>query len=441
MRGKKSSAGLAAVLAIFGVSLLLGSRCAGSDPEYVIHSFHPQGERGDANGSEPYANLIFDASGTLYGTTLEGGAYGLGTVFELSPRVSGGWIETVLYSFAGSSSGGADGAYPRGSLIFDAAGNLFGVTAGGGTGKPGGLGTVYELSPAGGGAWRETVLHSFTGFPADGDTPLSGLVFDADGNLYGTTSHGGLYEYVKGSSGGTAFELSPAAQGVWNETIIHNFGSGADGGYPQAGLTLDASGNLYGTTVSGGSASCAPDGCGTVFELSPAGGGVWAEAVLHSFTNSGEAPFNPFGGVIFDATGNLYGTTASGGYGSGTVFELFPTAGGSWKLKVLHAFGHGTDGIAPEDSLLFDAAGDLYGTTPCGGAYGGCQSFSGTVFELSPEVGGAWSEKVLHSFGHGSDGSWPYAVLIFDAVGNLYGTTSAGGAYGGYGGTVFEIKP
>jgi uncharacterized repeat protein (TIGR03803 family) len=353
--------------------------------------------------------------------------------------VGGGWTETVLYSFAG----GTDGAGPRGRLIFDAAGNLFGVTAGGGTGKPGGLGTAYELSPASGGAWTETVLHSFTGFPTDGDAPLSGLVFDADGNLYGTTSHGGLYEYVGGSSGGTAFELSPAAPELWNETIIHNFGSGADGGYPQFALTFDAAGNLYGTTVTGGSgsASCPSDGCGTIFELSPSAGGAWTETILHEFIASGEAPYGPYGGVIFDASGNLYGTTENGGYGYGTVFELSPAGGGSWKLNVLHRFGHGTDGIEPMDNLLFDAAGNLYGTTYAGGAYGGGFSASGTVFELSSTAGGAWNEKVLHSFGHGTDGFFPYSGLVFDAAGNLYGTTSAGGAYGGYGGTVFEIKP
>ncbi len=438
MRGKKRFAGLATVLPAFGLSLLLGSRCAASDPEYVIHSFHPQGESGDADGSEPYAGLIFDGFGNLYGTTLYGGAYGLGTVFELSPRVGGGWTEMVLHSFAG----GTDGAGPRGNLIFDSAGNLFGVTAAGGTANGVGWGTVYKLSPEGGGAWTETVLHSFTESHADGATPTSGVIFDASGNLYGTTIYGGLYQYVTSPYGGIAFELSPAGPGVWNETIIHNFGNGTDGGYPQFALTFDAAGNLYGTTVMGGSStSCPSDGCGTIFELSPSAGGAWTETILHEFVESGDAPYTPYGGVIFDPSGNLYGTTENGGYGYGTVYELSPAGGGSWKLKVLHSFGLGTDGAVPEDNLLFDAVGNLYGTTLCGGAYGGCESFTGTVFELSPGVGGAWSEKVLHSFGHGSDGSFPYARLIFNATGNLYGTTSAGGAYGGYGGTVFEIKP
>jgi uncharacterized repeat protein (TIGR03803 family) len=341
----------------------------------------------------------------------------------------------------GSSSGGADGAYPGRSLIFDAVGNLYGTTYAGGTPYQYGFGTVFELSPAVDGTWTETVLYSFGSTDADGLVPSSGVILDEAGNLYGTTTQGGAYGHIEEYPGGTAFELSPGAGASWTETILHSFGSGNDGYFPQAGLTLDAAGNLYGATVSGGRGTeCPNQGCGTVFELSLSGG-AWTETVLHDFNGSGASPFTPYAGVILDSAGNLYGTTGSGGYGSGTVFELSHAGGGSWKLTVLHGFGHGTDGIMPEDNLVFDAAGNLYGTTFCGGAYGGCESFSGTVFELSPGVGGAWSEKVLHSFGHGSDGSFPYADLIVDAAGNLYGTTSAGGAFGGYGGTVFEIRP
>jgi uncharacterized repeat protein (TIGR03803 family) len=441
MRSKKNFAGVMVVLAVVAANLMIGTRCAASDPEYVIHSFHPQGNSPSVNGAEPFGGLIFDASGNLYGTTGYGGTDGSGTVFELSPRVGGGWTETVLHSFTGSSSGGADGAFPGPSLVFDAVGNLYGTTYAGGTPYQYGFGTVFELSPAEDGTWTETVLYSFGSATADGLVPASGVIIDKAGNLYGTTTWGGAYGHLEEYPGGTAFELSPGAGGLWTEIILHSFGSGNDGYFPQAGLTLDAAGNLYGTTLVGGGGGSCGEGCGTVFELSPAGGGAWTETILHQFVDSGEAPYTPHAGLIFDALGNLYGTAENGGYGYGAVYELSPAGGASWKLKILHGFGHGTDGMEPEGTLLLDAAGNLYGTTLCGGAYGGCESFTGTVFELSPSVGGAWSEKVLHSFGHGGDGSFPYADLIFDAAGNLYGTTSAGGAYGGYGGTVFRIKP
>jgi uncharacterized repeat protein (TIGR03803 family) len=240
------------------------------------------------------------------------------------------------------------------------------------------------------------------------------------------------------------FELTPAAGGGWTEQVLHRFpdDNGTDGTAPVAGLIIDAAGNLYGTTSSGGTLFFR----GTAFELTPAAGGVWTETVLHSFGNGTDAS-EPRAGLIFDAAGNLYGTTAVGGTGSncifgcGTVFELTPAAGGGWTEKVLYSFNaNGTDGYSPEAGLIIDAAGNLYGTTYAGGTSSGCAPYGcGTVFELTPAAGGGWTETVLHNFGNGTDGSTPFAGLIFDAAGNLYGTTYYGGTGANEGGTVFEF--
>ena len=269
-------------------------------------------------------------------------------------------------------------------------------------------------------ATNEKVLHSFNGNGADGYQPEASLIFDAVGNLYGTTYWGGTYGF------GTVFELTPSGGGGWTETVLHSFQpNGTDGNYPIAGLIFDAAGNLYGTTSAGGTY-----GFGTVFELTPEEGGGWTETVLLNF--NGTDGSYPHAGLAFDAAGNLYGTTGyDGTYHYGTVFELTPTAGGGWTETVLHSFGNGTDGASPFAGLIFDAAGNLYGTTSAGGTYG-----TGTVFELT---GGR--EQVLYSFKsrYGADGATPYAGLIFDAAGNLYGTTYWGGNYGD--GTVFELTP
>jgi uncharacterized repeat protein (TIGR03803 family) len=425
MRGKRFSIGLRA-LAIFAVTLLATSTWAATNwREKVLLNFN------GTDGDKPIASLIFDAAGNLYGTTNEGGTHGYGTVFELTPIVGGGWTETVLYNFC-SQTNCTDGEFPPASLIFDAAGNLYGTTNEGGTH---GGGTVFELTPIVGGGWTETVLYNFCSQTncTDGEFPLAGLIFDAAGDLYGTTWEGGAYGV------GTVFELTPTAGGGWTEQVLHSF-NGGDGSYPYlGGLIFDAAGNLYGTTLWGG----AYPSVGTVFELTPTAGGGWTEQVLHSF--NGADGFNPEDSLVFDAAGNLYGTTyEGGGYGYGTVFELTPTAGGGWTEQVLHSFdNNGTDGFYPEASLIFDAAGNLYGTTQAGGT-STCDGGCGTVFELRPTVGGGWTEQVLHSFGSGGDGAFPLAGLIFDRVGNLYGTTGGGGANqcaGSSCGTVFELTP
>ena len=273
-------------------------------------------------------------------------------------------------------------------------------------------------------AAADNVLHSFNNNGMDGNNPYAGLIFDAAGNLYGTTSGGGT------SSDGTVFELTPAAGGTWTEKVLHSFNqNGTDGYEPFAGLIFDAAGNLYGTTFAGGTYDL-----GTVFELTPAAGGTWTEKVLWSFGN-GTDGHKLYAGLIFDAAGNLYGTTVGGGTPDlGTVFELTPAAGGTWTEKVLYNFGGGTDGTAPYGGLIFDAAGNLYGTTSQGGT-----SNLGTAFELTPAGGGTWTEKVLHTFGSGTDGVDLVAGLIFDGAGNLYGMTLRGGTYAL--GTAFELTP
>jgi uncharacterized repeat protein (TIGR03803 family) len=435
MLGKKPSTGLRA-LAIFAVTLLATSGWAADNwKATVLHSFDSW------DGSAPQSGLIFDAAGNLYGTTVTGGTYpcgalGCGTVFELTPVPGGGWTETVLHSFSGSAP---DGLNPYASLVFDAVGNLYGTTAGGGTY---GYGTVFELSPAPGGGWRERVLHSFAN-GTDGAYPVYGaLIFDAAGNLYGTTSSGGTYSCQGNGGCGTVFELSPTASGGWTETVLYDFGRGTDGYSPEAGLVQDAAGNLYGTTTYGGANGCAVaqyEGCGTVFELTPAAGGRWTETVVHDFGGGTDAA-TPVAGLTFDTAGNLYGTTESGGsYGFGTVFELSP-AGTGWSEKVIYSFNEGPDGYEPTaGTLVFDTAGSLYGTA----YYGGSDGDGGTAFQLTQAAGGAWTETALYSFAL-YDGDW--AGLIFDADGNLYGTTWYGGTgqcdapYPGCG-TVFELSP
>jgi uncharacterized repeat protein (TIGR03803 family) len=383
-----------------------------------------------ADGSMPSSDLIFDSTGSLYGTTRGGGASGSGTVFKLTPNADGGWTESVLYSFC-SLTKCADGEEPGAGMIFDEAGNLYGTTDIGGVASCSeGCGVVFELTPHQGGNWTESVLYSFCSLTncADGMSSSGSLIFDQLGNLYGTAGAGGRTSCNEGC--GVVFELMPISNGKWKEKVLHGF-NGDDGAYPDAGLIFDAAGNLYGTTgVGGAESTCnAPLGCGVVFELTPKAGGNWKEKVLHRFV--GGDGNDPTARLIFDSAGNLYSTTAEGGalsqcggIGCGVVFELTPNAGGSWKEKTLHRFGYGTDGSTPYSDLIFDQAGNLYGTTSGGGAG------LGVVFKLAPNSTGGWNGKVLHKFTHNGSpdgGARPYAGLIFDATGNLYGTTILGG--------------
>jgi uncharacterized repeat protein (TIGR03803 family) len=418
MRRKRLFVGFTAMVAMLTVVLSMTGTV--SAQETLLLSFNYD------NGDQPIAGLTIDGSGNLYGTTFYGGAEGNGMVFELSPG-SGGWVETVLYSFTGN---GPSPFFPNSSLIFDTAGNLYGTTFFGGAF---GAGTVYELSPTTGGNWIERTLHSFGPNGGDGTYPHAHLMMDSSGNLYGTTGSGGA------AGDGTVYELSPATGGGWTEKVLHSF-RGADGQNPFSSLILDGSGNLYGTTASGGGSSACTDGCGTVFELIPSGG-KWTVKLLRSFNNTDGA--NPYGTLIFDSNGNLYGTASQGGPGNtGNVFELTPTPSGAWKEKILHQFtSNGRDGINPSTNLIFGSSGNLYGTTPSGGARG-----QGTVFSLVPAAGGAWQERILYNFdSKDGNGSLPVPGLVIDGAGNLYGAAESGGGgsnpncIGGCG-AVFEIQ-
>jgi uncharacterized repeat protein (TIGR03803 family) len=412
MRGQRLSNGLKAALLAFCTMTLLATNAYAAAWK-VLHN-------GTENGGEqPCARVIFDTAGNLYGTFSTGGAHGLGTVFELTPAADGSWTEKVLHSFNGK-----DGASPYAGLVFDAAGNLYGTTEYGG---PEGYGSAFELTPTAGGAWKYSVVHTF-GYGIDGDYPMASLIFDAAGNLYGTTYSGGRFK------DGTVFELSPKAGGGWTERILHSFSpKGTDGILPQggAGVIFDAAGNLYGTTGLGGDY-----GGGTVFELSPDASGGWTEKVLYSFGDGTDGLY-PTGSLVLDATGNIYGITNFGSDGGGgTVFELTPNAGGGWTDTVLYGFSNQGDGGSPLAGLVFDASGNLYGTTEEGGSNNSCFEGCGTVFELSPSAG-VWTEKV-YSF-NGKDGESIFSSVTLDAAGNIYGTAHNGGASDQ--GTVFEITP
>ena len=366
--GNLGLGGFPALVAAALVAAILLPRGAAAQELTPLYSFNGN------DGSRPNAGLIADPAGNLYGTTQEGGANpscnqapGCGTVFQLT--LSG--TLTVLHSFAGS-----DGEEPFAGLIADAAGNLYGTTWGGGDS---GRGTVFQLDPSG----TLTVLHSYTG-GSDGQRPVTGLLADAGGNLYGTTNQGGDLASCNSPNThgcGTVFQLTPPE----SLTVLHRF-AGSDGSRPVdwAGLLADAAGNLYGTTSAGGdSTSCTfIEGCGTVFQLDSSGN----LNVLYSFTGGSDGG-DPTAGLIADAAGNLYGTTLEGGatgscnrpYGCGTVFQLTP----SGALTVLHTFTGGSDGAHPEAGLIANAAGNLYGTTHSGGAGTSCVQGCGTVFELT----------------------------------------------------------
>lgn len=315
----------------------------------------------------------------------------------------------TLHSFVG---GNGDGSFPVSALIADRLGNLYGTTAYGGAN---GQGTVFELEHSGNN-WNEIVLYSFAG-GNDGASPRASLVFDKAGNLYGTTRLGGP------AGAGTVFELSPSG-GSWKESVLYAFTGGNDGWEPQAPMTIKGT-TLYGTAPGGGA-----KGNGVVFQLSKVNG-VWQQQVIYSFAGGNSDGSGPYCQLILDKQGNMYGTAESGGPNqAGSVFELKHSKSG-WTEQTLHFFTGNSDGSNPNAGVIFDKAGNLYGLTTSGGTHS-----SGTAFELSPSQGG-WNEKVIYNFTGGQDGGFPSDGVIADNKGNLYGTAFNGGANGW--GTVFEL--
>ena len=386
----------------------------------VLHSFS------GPDGSQPNQSLRVDQDGNIYGTTTAGGlSSNCGEVFKLAPAGSG-WILSRLYAFHGS-----DGCAPNTRVAVGPDGAFYGAAYGGNLSCNSGCGVVYKLRPpatACVGAscpWTESVLYAFDGSSGNG-TGGGELVFDQTGNIYGILPYGGAYNE------GAVFKLWPSQDG-WTESVLYYFTGGADGGYPQSQPTFDRFGNLYGVCYNGG------NGYGTVYQLTPSAG-RWVESVVYSFAGGSDG-FAAVGSLVFDAAGNLYGTTDKGGQNyTGTVFELTPSNGG-WTHSVIYSFTTGVWGGGPQDVLARDQAGNLYGTAPFDGLYS-----QGVVFKLTP-TGEGWIYTSLHDFTGGSDGYIPFGGVTLDANGNLYGTAFGGGGgncsnpYGPGCGTVWKITP
>jgi uncharacterized repeat protein (TIGR03803 family) len=381
---------LSAMVAGCALPVLLLTMASALSAQTTLITLHTFSGNSTGDGANSYAPLLQDSAGNLYGTTASGGVFNHGTVY----RVDTSGNETILYSF----TGGADGGNPRSGLLLDAAGNLFGITAGGGIFP--GNGVIFKLDPNG----DETVLHSLT--QADGAGSASGLIRDPSGNFYGTTELGGAHNL------GAVFKLDA----LGNYSVLYSFASPKGGDEPFAGLVRDAAGNLYGTTFGGGQF-----GAGTVYKVDPSGN----ETVLYNFRGGSDGLF-PSSSLLLDRAGNLYGTTDAGGaFGAGTVFKLFATG----QEKILHSFGATGDGASPFVGLVQDRLGNFYGVTDGGGTSG-----HGTVFKMDK----SGNVSVLYSFTAGPDGARPEAALWRDASGNLFGTTLDRGS-GHNAGTVFEL--
>jgi uncharacterized repeat protein (TIGR03803 family) len=418
-------------LSVFALSLLcaltmIEPELAQGQTYTLLHNF-----TAGSDGANPNAGLTGDGHGNFYGTTTGNVTHGYGTIFKLSHE-GPGWVLTTLYTF----QSGGDGAYPAGKLIFGPDGAIYGTTlfGGGGPCRAGngmfGCGTVFRVTPGSGVCrstscpWTETVLYRFGNSAGDATNPVSAVTFDSSGNIYGTTDAGGAFGH------GTVYELMKSG-GTWNESLIYSFSPGPGGENVQSEVIFDAAGNLYGTAPQGGQ-GCMGLGCGVVYKLSRSGSG-WTEAVLYVFQD-GDDGADPYGGLIFDSAGNLYGTTVYGGAHNpgGTVFELSPSNGG-WTFTTLYSL-YGDSG--PSATLTMDSAGNLYGTAS------GDPNRPGSIFELVNLAGG-WSYSLLHAF-DGLDGYLPAGSVARDASGNLYGVTANGGTsqncMNGCG-VVWEITP
>jgi uncharacterized repeat protein (TIGR03803 family) len=399
-------------IAVLMLVLLMTANPVGAQTSQfkVLHNF----TRG-SDGAYPSA-LAVDNSGNLFGTTTQGGdisacsTSGCGNVFELS-QLNGHWGERVLMDFITQEGL----PQPVGPMVVDAKGNVYGTTVQGGDPSCN-CGEVFQLTK-GGGVWTFNVLHTFLGGPTDGQNPVSGLVQDSAGNIYGATGQGGMY------GPGSIFELSPAAGGGWTFSIIHSFGLAGDGGDPYGPISIDASGNLYGTTTGGGFF-----GYGMAFKFALSNG-TWTESTLYNFTlDFGMFPQQD--GVVLGPDGNLYGATIFGGeFSLGTIYQLSP-ATGLWNRTVLHTFS-GNDGAYPYGGLTVDTTGALYGTASFGGLHG-----YGTLYKLVKGVRGQWNEATLHNFA-GTDGAQPASGVVLDRSGNLYGVATNGGTNSV--GTAFEL--
>ena len=397
----------------FFLAFLCTKPLQAASTEQVLYSF-----AGDEDGEYADSDLILDGAGNLYGTTVQGGDFGSGTVFQVTP--SG--VHTVLYSFTGL----ADGGQPYKGVTLDAQGNLYGTTVVGGTFTgpcvESGCGVVYKLTNSGG-TWTQKVIHAFAG-GNDGYGPGAGVTFDRRGNLYGMTPTGGA------NGLGVIYELKPSTNGPWKERVIHAFTGGSDGSTGSAGrLILDGAGNFYGVATAGGA-----NGAGTAFELVAGVSGQWSFTTLFAFQGTPNAGF-PYGALVFDNKGNLYGTTYYDGANNlGSVYRL-SDKNGAWSESLLYSFKGGSDGSSPISNLIVDSAGNLYGTTSEGGAQCSC----GTIFKLTPGTNGKFTETVVYRFQGPPDGAFVYNGMVADSAGNLYGATVHGGVNNE--GAIYKFTP
>jgi uncharacterized repeat protein (TIGR03803 family) len=390
----------------FLATLALAAALAHGQTYIDLHDFGAT----STDGKNLYGGVTIDANGNVYGTASGGGLYGGGTVWEITAA--------GLYKDLHDFGSGTDGITPRG-VTFDRAGNLFGTTSGGGLRGPNdlekGYGTIWEITNKG---IYEPVYEFQGAAKDDGQNPFAGVTFDGVGNMYGTTTFGGPPGQFSAQIGfGIVWEITTA--GVYK--VLHDFGNGTDGQYPWAGVTFDAAGNMFGATSAGGFKDI-----GMIWEITNKG--VYND--VYEFGTGGAGGQNPQADVTLDAAGNMYGTASQGGAvfetspGFGDVWEL--TKAGVY--KVLHVFGSGTDGQIPQAGVTLDAAGDMYGTTSEGGGNG--YESGGTGDGIVWEITKAGAYKDIHDFGKGTDGRFTYAGLALDAGGNLYGTTVDGGLHG-----------
>jgi uncharacterized repeat protein (TIGR03803 family) len=400
------------------MALVLASAISAQAQKFILlHTFN------HSDGAEPQSALVRDASGVLSGTTEYGGSIAdAGVVFKLNAIGT----EKVFYSFQDAP----DGARPFANLL----GGRYGTTYSGGINcnPPYNCGTVFKLDSNG----KETVLYRFKGAP-DGENPHGALVKDQKRNLYGTTVLGGDPNCNAPFGCGVVFKVDASGK----ETVLYTFTGAPDGDSPYGSLIADPAGNLYGTTSYGGVVNqpC-PIGCGIIFRLTPTSTG-WKYKILHQFTGGADGA-SPYAGLTRDASGNFYGTTAGGGpRNQGTAFKLTAT----FKLSILYSFKGGADGSEPFADLVRDSGGNLYGTTVFGGTNtSNCSSGCGTVFKVDP----TGRKTTLHAF-NDRDGRNPYSALLLDSASRvLYGTASLGGNLNcdaGHGdgpgcGTVFKIN-
>jgi uncharacterized repeat protein (TIGR03803 family) len=413
-----SIAATVAVLAVLMMQSGTAGATAAAASTKVVFSFP-----GDDEGEYPATELVFDAAGHLYGSTVLGGDVGTGTVFQLS-RSGGQWTQTVLYSF----TGGPDGGQPYGGVTVDPQGNVYGTAVIGGSFgacPEDGCGVVYQLTNDNG-VWTETVIHAFDG--TDGYGPGAGLTLDAHGNLYGMTPTGGEFGL------GVIFQLKHRPNGKWKFRVIHAFTGGDDGATGSAGRLLpDGNGNFYGVATVGGANSK-----GVAFELSPPRHGEtsWTLKPIYAFEGQPDAGF-PYGALSFSSEGHLYGTTYyDGAFNLGSVYELIPGPRGTWTERVLYSFQGGTDGANSISNVIVGSTGDLYGTT----SENGDPSCScGTIFKLSTTDGQTWTETVMHRFTGSPDGAYAYNGMVANANGRLFGATVHGG--GEDEGSIYQFTP